>query len=108
MKVLRVFFNSNQVIWIHGLKGEGNFPTTIEDDLGELLEGTSCIELTDSETIKAFMVSNSNSIEDGKLIIGEPCVIIEPEPPEPERDLAAEIDTLEARIKKLEENSIKV
>ncbi len=92
MEELRIFYKDNQIIWTYGLEGNGVFPTTIEEDLQELPEGTACITLTEQAEIDAFMASDDNTILDGALIIGEPRD--EPPPPDPPRDLAAEIDAI--------------
>jgi hypothetical protein len=97
VKALRIFYNQNsEIIWTHGLEGTGVFPTTAEDDLKALPVGTQCLEITDPELIRAFNASSTNTIQDGKLIIGKPDPII---PPEPIRDLEAELDDLKAWAK---------
>ncbi|MBA7591977.1 hypothetical protein ES708_34148 [subsurface metagenome] len=99
MKELRVFYLQGEVTWTHGLKGQGIFPNSIDDDLKKLPSGTKCLTLNEPDKIAAFMSSDRNSVENDKLIIGEPGPEPEPEPePEPPRDPLAEIDNMRTKL----------
>jgi len=120
MKTLRVFYrkSDSEIVWNSSLEGSGVFSRTVEEEL-EMLpstkvgttlisEGTplgakpedySCIEVTDQSLISAFMDSDSNTLVNGKLVTGT----ARPTPePTPLRDLAKEIDGLDARISNIE------
>lgn len=101
MKTLRIFHDKSNIIWTHGLEGEGKFPQLVEDELKEYPSDTECIELIDN--IKAFVMSDENTIVGGKLVIGKPREIIEPEPP---RDLLAEIDQIKLDLKIIKTNLV--
>lgn len=92
MKALRLYYNKDgQIIWLSGLEGTGDFPRTIGEEFAQLPLDTDCIVITDQATIDAVLISDTNLIQDGKLIVGEP----RPVPSVvPSRDLAAEIDAL--------------
>lgn len=114
-KALRVFYrkSDNKIVWTHELRGTGEFPTTVEIDLSQIpgtmpdgktplrgvIDDYECIEELDSQKASAFLASDTNAVVNGKLIIGNPRSIIIPQS---SRNLAAEIDELKAKIKKLE------
>lgn len=124
-KAIRVFYRKSdgKIVWTHELRGIGEFPTTIEQDLAEILDkvtsreiaydGTiisetklggkvedyACIEEQNPQRASDALTSDENQIINGKLIIGAKRIISEPTPP---RNLFTELDTLKARIEKLE------
>lgn len=114
-KALRVFYgkSDNKIVWTYELRGTGKFPTTISKDLakipGKMPDGETslggkpqdyaCIKVMDAQRAIAFLKSDENKIVDGKVVIGAKRITPEPIPA---RDLTAEIDTLEARLRILE------
>lgn len=75
MKALRIFYNdTGQIIWTHGLEGSGQYPTSQDEDLKELPQGTKCLEIKNVMTIEAFMASDNNRVVavagDGTLVVG--------------------------------------
>jgi len=120
MKALRVFYkkSDSKIVWNSSLEGTGVFPYSIEEELKNLpntkiavtltSEGTplggepddyACIEISDEAIMASFMASDTNTVENGKLVTGT----ARPTPePTPLRDLAKEIDELDARISNIE------
>jgi len=97
MKALRIFYDStNKIIWNHGLEGTGKFPQSPTEELATYPMGTNCLEITDAQTIAAFLVSDTNQIVGGKLVVGTPRP--PSPPPAPDRDLASELTQIEADI----------
>lgn len=96
-KAVRAFYRKadNEIVWTHELKGTGEFPLLIEDNLSEIPnkmpdgemplggvpEDYACIEETDPQRASDFLASDDNKVVDGKLVIGAPRPEIPPEPP---------------------------
>ena len=126
-KALRVFYreSDNQIVWTHELRGSGEFPTTLVDDLAEIpdkvismeldaeenivsqvklggrIEDYACIEEQDPQKATNALLSDSNRIVLGKLKIGDKRITSKYLPPGSEGTLEA----LEKRIAKLEKGS---
>ena len=119
MDKLRIYYNKNTgtVDWTYALRGPGNFPTTIRQDikllpgklvtiregipiyLGGQVEDYACIEINDPNIIDQVLDSDDNRVEVDNLIVGSPRV--KQKAPLP-RNLAQEIDELKGRLTDLE------
>jgi hypothetical protein len=97
-KAVRVFYRkaNNQIVWYHELRGPGIFPTSVEEDLAEIPdkvtsvdldaggnvkteyklggipEDYGCIEEQDAQKAKSYFESDENAIVNGELVIGPP------------------------------------
>lgn len=90
-KAVRIFYrkSDNQIVWHHELRGTGEFPTTIDNDLAEIpskipdgimplggiAEDYGCIEEQDSQKACDFLNSDESKIVDERLVIGPKRVV---------------------------------